>query len=383
MIVGYRDAAKLTGVSIMAFCAVVVCAMFCNFYLDLSQLDQGLLSPQAMVFYHAQISVAKVVCGVSGGCLLATSLVMLLFYCKHYIDAHKKELGILKALGYSEFRIARGFWVFGLSVLGGASLGFGAAFGLMPGFYRLQNQERILPDFPIGFHPSLLLFFVILPAMAFAALSVGYAWRKLKRPALSLLQDRMDVGPKPGLQRKRTAPSRSFLEEMRRSTLGRNKALTFFVFFSAFCFSSMTQMSLSMKDLASEMMGLMILLIGLLLACTTLLLAITTVVQGNTKPIALMRVLGYSQKECAQALLRGYRPMALLGFAVGTGYQYGLLRLMVDVVFRDVADVAAYQFDFLTMCLCLVVFAGFYETVMYYFSWRIKKVSMKEIMLES
>lgn len=53
-----------------------------------------------MIFYNAQVSTAKVVCLVSGGCLLITSVVMLIFYSKHYIDSHKKELGILKALGY-------------------------------------------------------------------------------------------------------------------------------------------------------------------------------------------------------------------------------------------------------------------------------------------
>ena len=58
-----------------------------------------------MVFYNAQVSTAKVVCLVSGGCLLITSVVMLMFYIKHYIDTHKKELGILKALGYSNEKV--------------------------------------------------------------------------------------------------------------------------------------------------------------------------------------------------------------------------------------------------------------------------------------
>ena len=73
------------------------------------------------------------------------------------------------------------------------------------------------------------------------------------------------------------------------------KALVFFIIFASFCFSAMTQMSFSMKDLSSEMMGVMMLVIGLVLAFTTLFLAITTVINGNTKTIAMMRVFGYSQ----------------------------------------------------------------------------------------
>ena len=49
-----------------------------------------------------------------------------------------------------------------------------------------------------------------------------------------------------------------------------------------------------------------------------------------------MRVFGYTQKECSQAILGGYRPMSYIGFAIGTVYQYTLLRIMVNIVFKDV-----------------------------------------------
>lgn len=75
-----------------------------------------------------------------------------------------------------------------------------------------------------------------------------------------------------------------------------------------------------MKDLSSFMIGAMIMLIGLFLSFTTLFLAITTVINGNTKTIAMMRVFGYSQKECSRALLGGYRPLSYIGFAIGTVY---------------------------------------------------------------
>lgn len=144
----------------------------------------------------------------------------------------------------------------------------------------------------------------------------------------------------------------------------------------------MTQMSFSMKDLSSEMMGAMILIIGLALAFTTLFLAVTTVMKGNTKTIAMMRVFGYSQKECRRAILGGYRPMSYIGFIIGTAYQYALLRMMVDLVFKDVEGVPAYEFDVPAMLLSLVVFMAIYEILMHVCSERIKKISIKEIMSE-
>ncbi len=124
------------------------------------------------------------------------------------------------------------------------------------------------------------------------------------------------------------------------------------------------------------------LIIGLVLAFTTLFLAITTVINGNTKTIAMMKVFGYSQKECCRAILGGYRPMSYIGFVMGTVYQYALLRIMADIVFRDLEGVPSYQFDFPVMIVSLVVFILVYESLMFAYSDKIRKLSVKEIMME-
>lgn len=417
MVVGIKDGAKMIGISIIACCAVLVCTMFLNFYFDVLLIENKISSEPAMLFYQAQVSTAKVVCLVSGGCLLMTSVVMLFFYCKHYIDTHKKELGILKALGYSNLKIAKGFRIFGISVLIGALPGFCGAFLLMPLFYELQNKDKILPEIVIQFHPVILLYFVVLPTIEFAVLAVAYAFFQLKAPVLLLLKDGQQLRVRSGkaktgkaktgkiqtggaqteksptekdqTEKNQTRTPKTdkdemlpFLADLRKHTLWEKKILLFFITFASFCFSSMTQMSAGMKELASVMMGIMMLIIGMILACATLFLAIATVIKGNTKTIAMMRVFGYSRKECTRALLGVYRPMAYVGFALGTGYQYGLLRLMVDVVFRDIEGVPVYEFDVPVMLLSLVLFTIFYETVMYCFSDKIRKISVKEIMLE-
>lgn len=382
MIIGIKDAVKLTGVMLIVFCAILVCTMFMNFYIDILGIENQLVSEQETIFYHAQISTAKVVCAVSGGCLLITSVIMLLFYIKHYIDTHKKELGILKALGYSEFKVAKNFWVFGGSVFSGAILGFAGAFFLMPAFYSIQNKDKILPEIPIAFHFSLFGYLVMIPTVVFAGFSVVYAWYKLKTPVIYLLKE-TEKGSVKQKKRKDGDKNRPFLEELRKNTLKEKKTHVFFVIFSSFCFSSMTQMSMSMKDLSSIMMGIMILLIGMVLSCTTLFLATATVIHGQTKTIAMMKVFGYSQKECCGAILGGYRPMAYIGFVLGTGYQYALLRIMVDLVFKDVSEVPVYEFDLPGMLMSLAAFIIVYEFTMYLYTEKIKKVPIKEIMLET
>lgn len=382
MLIGIKNASKLIGISIIACCAVLVCTMFLNFYLDVQSIESEITSELFLIFYNAQVSTAKVVCLVSGGCLLLTSVVMLMFYIKHYIDTHKKELGILKALGYSNLKIAKNFWVFGISAFIGTAIGFGGAFLMMPWFYALQNEDKMLPEIAIHFHPTIFLYFVILPTVGFSLLAISYSWCKLKKPVLSLLRNDFQTLTK---AKKHTADKLSecsFVDDMKRNTLKSKKVLVFFIIFASFCFSAMTQMSFSMKDLSSEMMGAMMLIIGLALAFTTLFLAITTVINGNTKTIAMMRVFGYSQKECCKAILGGYRPMSYIGFVIGTGYQYALLRIMVDIVFKDVEGVPVYKFDFPVMLISLVVFILIYEILMFAYSEKIKRISIKEIMIE-
>lgn len=382
MLIGIKDSAKLVGVSIISCCAVLVCTMFLNFYFDVQLIEGDITSELSMLFYNAQVSTAKVVCLVTGGCLLVTSVVMLTFYIKHYIDTHKQELGILKALGYSNWTVAKNFWVFGLSALMGTAIGFGGAFAMMPRFYALQNEDNMLPEIAVRFHPTILFCFVILPTVGFSLLAIGYAWLKLKRPVLSLLKNDFQTSAKAKKQKEEQTRECSFVDDLKRNTLKSKKVLVFFIIFASFCFSSLTQMSSSMKDLSSAMMGAMMLMIGLVLAFTTLFLAVTTVINGNTKTIAMMRGFGYSQKECCKAILGGYRPMSYIGFALGTVYQYALLRVMVDIVFKDVAGVPAYEFDLPAMLISLVLFIVVYEVLMFVYSEKIKKISIKEIMIE-
>ncbi len=156
----------------------------------------------------------------------------------------------------------------------------------------------------------------------------------------------------------------------------------FFVGFSAFCFSAMTQMSMSMDELSSETMSFMIISIGLILAFMTLLMSLTSVVKSNTKTIAMMRVFGYSQKECSGSILGGYRPVSYVGFAIGTVYQYLLLKIMVDVVFADFENMPEFHFNFEALVISFAAFIASYEIIIYCYSRKISGQSVKSIMLE-
>lgn len=378
MIVSFRDIYKMIGMWIVSFCAVTVCGMFLNYYLDLILVEDAVTAGVPKIFYDAQCSTSKVVSGVSGGCLLLTTVVLLCFYIRHYIDTHQSQLGVLKALGYTRLSVAKKFWVFGLPVFAGTAFGYLGAHLLMPKLYELQNKDGYLPDVSISFHPALFLALVVFPAVFFSLLAVGYTFLKLKVPALCLIRQQSSQRVVPA----RKDTDMSFLQELRKSNVRQKKSLIFFITFAVFCFAAMTQMSCSMDKLASRMMGIMMMTIGIVLAVVTMLLALTSVVKANRKTITMMKVFGYSAKECRKAVLSGYRPWAWLGFVLGTVYQYGLLELMVKVVFKDMESMPDYQFDVPVMLIALAAFLVLYETVMSVYTKKMEKVSVKEIMME-
>lgn len=381
MIVSFKDVFKLIGVIIVVFCAVFVCTFFLNFYLDAQSLKSLIDNEYTQILYDAQMATAQFTCAISGGFLALIAVVMIIFYIKLYVDKHSSDLGVLKAIGYSEFKIALRFCVFGLSVLLGTALGFGCGYAMMPVVYGQLAIEG-LPEIAINFHPLLLIFLVVLPAVVFSAISVAYAYFALRRPAYELMRGRESkIKLK---KRQKPEKERSFLKETCIKTLFGKKSLAFLVAFACFCFSAMVQMSVSLESLVRDgSMAWLIFAIGVVLAVTSMFMAITSLVNGNVKNIAMMKTFGYSMKESALTVLGGYHLFAAIGFAVGTVYQYGLLMLMVNVVFKDVPEVPEYTFNVPVLFYTLAAFIVLYEALMLFYAYRINKVSVKAVMLEN
>lgn len=379
MLISLKDAFKLVGITVVAFCAVFVCTFFLNFYLDAKALEGTLTDAVVISLYNAQMATARFTCAVSGGFLGLIAVVMLVFYVKLYADGHAEQLGILKALGYSDIQLALRFWVFGLSVLLGAAAGFAGGFMLMPAVYRSLTVNG-LPEIAITFHLRLLILLVAAPSALYSALACVCALFVLKRPVCETLRGKSErVKPDKNKGREKDG---AFLKTMCFKTVSSKKQLAFFVAFACFCFSAMVQMSASMYGLSTHTMGVIIFVIGVVLAVVTVFMALTALINANVKNIAIMKAFGYSVKECALSVLGGYHIFAVLGFAAGTAYQYGLLSLMVNVVYKDVG-VPEYGFNIPVFFITLAAFTVFYEAVTLFFVLKMNKISVRRVMGEN
>jgi len=377
---------KSLSIIIISFCAIFVCTLFLNYNIDLKNIETQITQNDMRSFYEALVMTGKIVSILSGGCLLLTSVIMLCFYINHYVDAHRKILGILKAMGYSNLKIAKGFAGFGLNVFVGTGIGYAGAHMIMPKFYRMQNADGMLPKIDIGFHPVLFFCLVLLPALAFCLLSVLYGYFRLKTPVLDLLKGK--TSSKIKLPKKSVPPTKQktdlpFLQELKKSTLRQRKSLVFFISFASFCYASMMQMSFGMDELASQMMALMIFLIGIILSFVTLFIATTSAVKANWKTLALMRAFGYPHKECSCSILGGYRLPAFLGFTLGTVYQYALLKITVTKVFAGIENVPEFHFDIPAFITALISFTALYQLILYVYARKIKQMSIREVMMDT
>lgn len=377
MTVSFKDAFKFVGIIITVCCAVFVCNLFLNYAIDLNAVESAVTKQQLTAYKAMQLN-NKVVCAVTGGCLALTSAVLLVFYIGHYIQEHSARFGILKALGYGDFKVSVGCAVFGFCVFIGAAVGYALSWTLMTKFYAVQNDGEIIPEVTLHYRPILLLI-VVLPTLFYSALSVLVAYFKIKAPALSLIKGEVNSrNPKP----KKSKSERSFLVELAFCVFRDRKMLVFFVGFGCFCFSAMTQMGLSMRTYASDMMGYMILVIGLVLAAMSLLLALSAAISGNAKTIAMLKANGYSLKESGIAVLGLYHIPAIIGFAIGSAYQWGVLNVMINIVFSSVEGTAHYAFDWKAFGICMAVFVAAYEALNVFYVFRIGKTSVKSIMSE-
>ncbi|WP_065378559.1 FtsX-like permease family protein [Gemella sanguinis] len=380
MIVQLKDLRKAIAVVIVSYCAVFITTLFSNLYLDLKGLDITGFNIIQKKFYDAQLIVSKFVVIITGTVLSISAAVMLMFYIKQFIDDSKHKIGILKAQGYSNNFIASKFSVFGFLVFLGSLLGYGCSHLFMPKFYESRNTDNILSELTINFHPQLLLIMVILPSLLFLVISIVYVLFNLNVPTINLLKQINSTNKK--IRKRRFRQYKNFFKELRATVLFSNKTLLFFVIFAALSFSSMIQMAFGMRDFVDGTIRIMMMVIGVILSLSILLISLEVIANSNIKNISILNIMGYSKDECSRIILSGYRVVAHIGFAIGTVYQYFLIRTLLKVLSKKLDSETTYNFDLISVIGSFIAFVLIYEIFILYYSNRIKDLNVKKVMMD-
>ena len=211
-------------------------------------------------------------------------------------------------------------------------------------------------------------------------LAIGYARRQLQTPALRLLKK----SPTPIKVKRRKRASKkekSFLKELSSSLIWGRKSILFFVVFGSMCFAAMVQLSFGLRDYTDDIIQTMMIMIGLILSFSILFLSLGIVVSESRETLALMKAFGYTDRECQSHILAPYRFWAYLGFALGTAYQYGIMEILIGVIKDTVPEKIEHNFDWNVCFWTLLGFAVVYESLFYLSNRKLKKQTIKEVLL--
>ena len=110
--------------------------------------------------------------------------------------------------------------------------------------------------------------------------------------------------------------------------------------------------------------------IGVILSLSILLISLEVIASSNIKNISILNIMGFSKSECSKIVLSDYRVVAYIGFAVGTVYQYFLIRALLKVLSKKLDSETTYNFDLISVIGSL------------YYSNKIKDLNVKKIMME-
>lgn len=383
--VNVKAALKLISVMILSFGAVFICSIMFNYSFDLKTIAPLIETPQAQAVYDAVMIQNKITIAAAGGMLGAVTLIVLLFSIGRYIADSGAELGMMKALGYSDNRLALDFVKFGLAVLIGTGLGYFGACIIGQSFYSAMDADNALPEkIKFSFNIAVPIATVLLPSLFFSAASVLYAKIILRKKPLDLItHSKKTKVNKLTIRVQSGVGAKSFQKELKRNMLFSNLVLIFFVGFAAFGFAAQVQMAFTMYEATGDslFMPAVFVLFGLMLGFVTLLLALSFILKKNGKYLAMLKAYGYTDAECNKMLFGGYRVVTYIGFSIGTVYQYFFMKMMLGV-FAGAYDIPEVKFPVIGFLITLAAFLAFYELLMLFYKQRITKIPIRQIMQE-
>lgn len=374
-----QQSLKMFSVVILCFGAVFICTLFMNYGLDLKSIESETMESATRAIYEGQKTMSSIIVACAGGIMGTIALIVLGFSVSRYINENQSNMGVLKALGYSNLKIGVGFLKFGLSVLCGTLLGCAAGYAFSPIVYNIFNNGE-LPDVALSFHLSVVIYLVIVPSLLFSLVAFIYSLLKLRKPPLDMIREVQKTRTNKisaKLQSKKN--EKPFLQNLKRTILFNNLILILFVGIAGFGFSAQIQIAFLMREVNMDITFSIINLgVGAILGLVTLLLSLSYVLNSNYKYISLLKAYGYTEKECSHAMFGGYRIVSYVGFAIGTIYQFFFMRFMISL-FAGAYDIDL-EFNVGGFFITLIAFIMSYEVIMFFYKRKLNQISFKELM---
>lgn len=130
----------------------------------------------------------------------------------------------------------------------------------------------------------------------------------------------------------------------------------------------------------NRIMSIMLFLCGLIIGTTVLLLAIFGVISSYKKYIAIMKIYGYSEKECSYAVLDGFRGISIIGFLISIPYTYLLATIMFSWISMTSDMIYPVEFNLQSVIVCFLLTMAITEIIIRITKRKVTGISFKEVM---
>lgn len=118
---------------------------------------------------------------------------------------------------------------------------------------------------------------------------------------------------------------------------------------------------------------------GIVIGIAMLVLSMNTVVSNYQKYISLMKVLGYSERECSK-VIKGFRTASMVGYVISIPYSFLLCWIMFGIVSKTSNMIFNVRFDIFSTIICFIMTFLITEIVLAMFLHKIHKISFRVVM---
>ena len=228
--VSFKTTIKSIGVIIICFSAVFLETLFLSYQMELLKLDTTGFNELQKNIYNANLDMCNMMNIIDALVIGLFSFILLFFSIERYVDENKSNMGVLKALGYSNNKISLSLMKFALPVFIGCILGYICAVCFSKIFFDAMNNGKEF-GVDISFHFNVVIFLVMILLLPIVTLAFSYLVGRLKLRAKPL--DMINNYEK-NKKSKRTKERDNFLKEVRMTMLKNHISLIIFVAFATF-----------------------------------------------------------------------------------------------------------------------------------------------------
>ena len=183
--------------------------------------------------------------------IVALLLIMTIF---NSINTEAPRLGVMKALGFSNFEISRKYFLFFFMIFLPCAIGYGLGFWLLPYFSSIMLSDMALPVSRANINYIIAAILVFVPAAVFSVLAYLVSILKVRKPALELIRSggkkrenwivrRINKGITTG----------NYLTGIRKTVLYSRLFVLFFVIFGGFALGVQIQFAFTMYNMTDSL----------------------------------------------------------------------------------------------------------------------------------